>query len=54
MTKPSQERLATLRDFAESGQLAPVIDRTYPLPEAAEAIRYLELEHASAKVIVTM
>jgi len=54
VTKPSQERLATLRELAESGQLTPVIDRTYPLREAAEAIRYLELEHARAKVIVTM
>ncbi len=54
VTKPTQERLATLRELAESGQLTPVIDRTYPLREAAEAIRYLELEHARAKVIVTM
>lgn len=54
VAKPSKEDLATLRDLAESGQLTPVIDRTYPLSDAAEAIRYLELEHARAKVIITI
>jgi hypothetical protein len=32
----------------------PVIDRTYPLCEAAEAIRYLEAGHARGKVVVTV
>jgi NADPH:quinone reductase-like Zn-dependent oxidoreductase len=51
--KPSKENLAALRELAESGKVAPVIDRTYPLSEAAEAIRYLEVEHARAKVVIT-
>jgi NADPH:quinone reductase-like Zn-dependent oxidoreductase len=49
----SKENLATLRELAESGKLTPVIDRTYRLSETAEAIRYLEVEHARAKVVVT-
>jgi NADPH:quinone reductase-like Zn-dependent oxidoreductase len=32
----------------------PVIDRTYPLSQTADAIRYLETKHARGKVIVTM
>jgi NADPH:quinone reductase-like Zn-dependent oxidoreductase len=52
--KQSTENLATLRELAESGKLTPVIDRTYPLSEAPEAIRYLELEHARAKVVITV
>lgn len=48
------ENLATLRELAESGKVTPAIDRTYPLSEAAEAIRYLELDHARAKVVVTV
>jgi NADPH:quinone reductase-like Zn-dependent oxidoreductase len=52
--KPSQENLATLRELAESGKIAPVIDRTYPLSETPEAIRYLEVEHARAKVVITV
>jgi NADPH:quinone reductase-like Zn-dependent oxidoreductase len=51
---PCQANLATLRELAESGMVTPVIDRTYPLSEAPEAIRYLEVEHARAKVVITV
>ncbi|WP_137993185.1 NAD(P)-dependent alcohol dehydrogenase [Streptomyces vilmorinianum] len=50
---PGREKLAALRDLAESGSITPVIDRTYPLSEVAEAIRYVEIEHARAKVVVS-
>jgi len=49
----SRDDLATLNELIETGQLAPIIDRTYPLSEAAEAIRYLEEGHTRGKVIVT-
>jgi len=52
--KPSKENLATLRELVESGKITPVIDRTYPLSEAPEAIRYLEVQHARAKVVITV
>jgi NADPH:quinone reductase-like Zn-dependent oxidoreductase len=42
---PSRQRLATLREMAEAGTITPAIDRTCPLA-AADAIRYLESEHA--------
>ncbi len=51
---PSTENLATLRELAESAKLTPVIDRTYPLNETPDAIRYLETEHARAKVVITV
>lgn len=51
---PSKENLAALRELAESGKVVPVIDRTYPLSELPEAIRYLEVEHARAKVVITL
>jgi NADPH:quinone reductase-like Zn-dependent oxidoreductase len=51
---PSSENLAALRDLIESGAVTPVIDRTYPLSETAEAIRYVETEHARGKVVITM
>jgi NADPH:quinone reductase-like Zn-dependent oxidoreductase len=51
---PSRQNLATLRELIESGDVTPVIDRTYPLSEAAEAIRYLEVQHARAKVVITV
>ena len=43
-----------LKDLIESGKVRPVIDRTYPLSETAEAIRYLETGHARAKVVITV
>jgi NADPH:quinone reductase-like Zn-dependent oxidoreductase len=51
--KPSKENLAALRELAEAGELVPVIERTYPLPDAPDAIRHVEREHARAKVVVT-
>ena len=51
---PSRENLDTLRELAESGALTPVIDRTLPLSETAEAIRYVEQEHARAKVVLNV
>jgi NADPH:quinone reductase-like Zn-dependent oxidoreductase len=51
---PSKENLATLRELAESGTLTPIIDRTHPLSETAEAIRYVEQEHARAKVVLNV
>ncbi|MDH2430449.1 NAD(P)-dependent alcohol dehydrogenase [Sphaerisporangium sp. TRM90804] len=53
-TKPGRENLATLGELADAGQLTPVIDRTYPLAEVPDAIRYLETEHARAKVVITV
>jgi NADPH:quinone reductase-like Zn-dependent oxidoreductase len=53
-SKPSVANLAAIRELAEAGVLRPVIDRTYPMEKAAEAIRYLEVEHARAKVVLTV
>jgi NADPH:quinone reductase-like Zn-dependent oxidoreductase len=42
----------TLAQLTESGALTPVIDRTYPLGEAAEAIRRIAAGHATGKGII--
>jgi NADPH:quinone reductase-like Zn-dependent oxidoreductase len=47
-----KEDLLVIRAFLESGAIVPVIDRSYPLNEAAEALRYLEQGHARGKVII--
>ncbi|WP_213454629.1 NAD(P)-dependent alcohol dehydrogenase [Rhizomonospora bruguierae] len=52
-TAPSRQHLDALRAYAEAGRLTPVIDRTYPLHGVPQAIRYLEGEHARAKVVIT-
>jgi NADPH:quinone reductase-like Zn-dependent oxidoreductase len=46
--------MAILREFLEAGKLTPVIDRTYPLAEVPEAIRYLREGRACGKIVITM
>jgi NADPH:quinone reductase-like Zn-dependent oxidoreductase len=45
--------LAYLKGLIEAGKLRPVIDRTYPLSEAREAVRYVGTGRARAKVVIT-
>lgn len=52
--KPNNEDMQLLRDLIEAGKVTPVIDRTYPLSDTPEAIRYLESGHARGKVIITV
>jgi NADPH:quinone reductase-like Zn-dependent oxidoreductase len=54
LARNSKEDLVVLTEMIEAGKVRPVIDRTYPLSEAAEAIRYLETRHARAKVVITV
>lgn len=51
--QPNRDDLAVVRDLLESGEVTPVIDRTYPLADVAEAIRYLEDGRAVGKVGVS-
>jgi NADPH:quinone reductase-like Zn-dependent oxidoreductase len=53
-TKVKREDLVALTELIEAGKLTPVIDRTYPLIEAPDAIRYLEVGHSAGKVVVTV
>jgi NADPH:quinone reductase-like Zn-dependent oxidoreductase len=46
--------LVALSELVDDGKLTPVIDRTYPLNETPEAIRYLETRHARGKTVITM
>ena len=54
VSKANHEDLLVLKDLIESGKITPVIDRTYPLTEAPQAIRYLEQGHARGKVVITV
>jgi len=36
----------------QAGKVTPVIDRRYPLSEAAAAVGYLEEGHARGKVVI--
>ena len=52
--KGNKKDLLFIRELLEAGKVVPVIDRSYPLSEVAEAIRYLEAGHARGKVVITV
>jgi len=54
LARQTKEDLAVLRELLQAGKITPVIDRTYPLRDAAAAIGYLEQGHARGKVIITV
>ncbi|MCZ7607371.1 MAG: NAD(P)-dependent alcohol dehydrogenase [Planctomycetota bacterium] len=49
-----QEDLQTLKEMAEAGNITPMIDRAFPLAEAAEAVRYLEQGRARGKLVISV
>ena len=53
-SKEKQGDLQALRALIEAGKVTPVVDRTYALVEAPDAIRYLEEGHARGKVVITI
>jgi NADPH:quinone reductase-like Zn-dependent oxidoreductase len=53
--KPNnKEDMDFIKELIESGKLVPVIDRSYPLNEVAEAFRYFEEGHPRGKIVITM
>lgn len=51
-SKPTATDLDTLRDLIESDAVSPVVDRTFPLAEAPEAITYVGERHTRGKTVV--
>jgi NADPH:quinone reductase-like Zn-dependent oxidoreductase len=54
IAKLTKEDMEVLRELLETGKVKPVVDRTYPLSETAEAFRYLGEGHARGKVVITV
>ena len=54
MAKINQNDLAFLTELLEAGKIKPIIERCYPLSEAAEALRYLGAGHVRGKIVLTM
>jgi NADPH:quinone reductase-like Zn-dependent oxidoreductase len=54
ITEHRQDDLLVLKELLEAGTVKPVVDRAFPLSEAAEAIRYVEQNRAKGKVVITI
>jgi NADPH:quinone reductase-like Zn-dependent oxidoreductase len=52
INKENHEDMIVLKELIESAKVTPVIDRTYPLSDVPEAIRYLEEGYAQGKVVI--
>ncbi|MFH8798318.1 NAD(P)-dependent alcohol dehydrogenase [Streptomyces sp. NPDC017936] len=51
---PAHDDLLAVTALVESGALTPVVDRTYPLADAAEGVRHVERGHARGKAVITL
>lgn len=54
MADVNKADLATLKELIEAGKVMPVIERTYPLAETAEAIRHVETGRARGKIVIAV
>jgi len=51
--KPNKD-LHYMKELIEAGEVTPVIDTTYPLSKAADAMRHVEEGHTRGKVVITV
>src|SRR5437667_9546928 len=53
-TKMDQADLKFLSDLMAQGKVKPFVEKTYPITETAEALRYFEQGHARGKIVITV
>ena len=53
-SKTERQELLDVTELIEDGKLTPVVDRTYPLADTAEGLRYVEQGHVRGKAVVTL
>jgi NADPH:quinone reductase-like Zn-dependent oxidoreductase len=53
-TTPNEADLRFLRDLLAEGKVKPFVEKTYPMAETAEALRYFDQGHARGKIVITI
>jgi NADPH:quinone reductase-like Zn-dependent oxidoreductase len=53
-SKEHYTHIEAVSRFIEASQVAPIVDRTYPLAEVPDAMRHLEAGHARGKIAITI
>lgn len=51
---PKKDSMAVLSELIEAGKVVSVVDRTFPLDQVPDAIRYLVDGAALGKIVITM
>jgi NADPH:quinone reductase-like Zn-dependent oxidoreductase len=46
--------LETIKEMIEAGKVTPIVERSYPMRDAAEAMRHLGTGHAKAKIVINI
>jgi len=54
LAKQTPEDLELLADMIEAGELTPVVEKAYPMAEAAAAMAHVDDGHARGKIVVTV
>ena len=52
ISRENHHDMIVLKELIEAGKVTPVVDRTYPLADAPEAIQYVAEGHARGKVAI--
>jgi NADPH:quinone reductase-like Zn-dependent oxidoreductase len=54
IVKENARDLLFLNELIEAGKVKPVIDRTYPLGDAPDAVRYFESGRATGRIALVV
>lgn len=52
--KPNATDIDVIKTLIDTGKIKPIIDRTFPLSDTADAIRYYAEGHVKGKVVITV
>jgi NADPH:quinone reductase-like Zn-dependent oxidoreductase len=52
--QPNKEDLLEIKTLIEAGKVRPVIEKRFPMSEAAAAVRHVDEGHAGGKVVIVM